>query len=424
MTEDDRQDGPGRTTPEGQQDLFGAEFVEPKNSYAVIPSAPKEEYKFGAFLGLDQVQPEVASTEAKKPEPAAEPAPPTTVRLADVIAKWKPRVRQFFANRNNRYATISVGLGILTGVVISAVTWNINNPSGPYDLGALTSDGVGMKGRLFTRWEGKLGYRVSFEPSYPEQLAGFSFAAGNSPRPASINIQLMDAKGFVLCSKNILLRYSTRKSTEPSASNGGSADGNTAAGNEANPHPAQATEATEAATIDDREIARERGNDVFQYQFSPDGQIAALTSAGDFPCSRASYERITSWSFAPDFPTLAEQAEMLKRLNAPPASASEETLKTYTSTSPRRKVAPKPVAPAPAFYIEGDDSIAFYDASTGTIETNANRIFLIDRAGAEASALNQKAADFPIDVHYRCDQTGNCLLRSRGGGLLHVRQRR
>ena len=113
---------------------------------------------------------------------------------------------------------------------------------------------------------------------------------------------------------------------------------------------------------------------------------------------------------------------MLKRLNAPPARAPEETVKTYTS--PRRKVATKSVAPAPAFYIEGDDSIALYEASTGTIETNANRVFLIDRASAEANALNQKAADFPLDMHYRCDQNGNCLLRTRGGGLLHVRQRR
>jgi hypothetical protein len=417
MTEDDRQDSQGRPTPEGQQDLFGgAEFQEPKNPYQVIPSAPKEEYKFGTFLGLDQVQPEVAATEAKKPEPATEPASPTTVRLADVIAKWKPRVRQFLANPTNFYATIGVGLGILAGLIVAAITWNINNPSGPYDLGALTSDGVGMKGRLFTRWEGKLGYRVSFEPSYPEQLAGFSLAAGNSPRPSSINIQLMDAKGFVLCSKNILLRYSTRKAAEPSASNPGSADGNPAGGDNANPHSAQATE---AATIDDKEIARERGNDVFQYQFSPSGQIAALTSAGDFPCSRDSYERITSWSFTPDFPTLAEQAEMLKRLNAPPASAPEETVKTYTA---RRKVAPKFSAPAPGFFIEGDDSIALYDASTGTIETNGNRVFLIDRASAEANAL--KAADLPLDVHYRCDQNENCLLRSRGVGLLHGRLRK
>jgi hypothetical protein len=419
MIEDDWQDSHGRPAPEDQQDLFeGAEFEEPKNPYQVIPSAPKEEYKFGRFLGLDQVQPEVALKEAKKPELAGEPAVQTTVRLADVIAKWDPRIRKFLANRNNRYATISVGLGILAGVVISAVTWDVNNPSGPYDLGTLTSEGVGLKGRLFTRWEGKLGYRVSFEPSYPEQLSGFSLAAGNSPRPASIDVQLMDAKGFVLCSKNILLRYSTRKAAEPSASNAGSTDGNTAAGNSSNSQPAQAME---AATIDGKEIAREHGNDVFRYQFSPSGQIEALTSAGDFPCSRDSYERITSWSFTPDFPTLAEQAEMLKRLNEPPASAPEETAKTYTY---RRTAAPRASAPAPAFFIEGDDSIALYDASTGTIETNENRVFLIDRASTEAIALNQKAADFPLDVHYRCDQNGNCLLRSRGGGLLHVRQRR
>jgi hypothetical protein len=424
MFEDDWQDSQDRPTPEGQQDLFGgSEFEEPKNPYEVIPSAPKEEYKFGTFLGLDQVEPVVAPTNAKKPEPAEDPAAPTKVHLADYFAKWKPRVRQFLANPTNFYATIFAGLGVLAGLILAAVTWNINNPSGPYDLGALTSDGVGMTGRLFTRWEGKLGYRVSFEPSYPEQLAGFSLAAGNSPRPSSIDIQLMDAKGFVLCSKSILLRYAVRKAAEPSASNPGSANGDAAAGNEANPQPAQATEATEAATIDDREIARERGNDVFQYQFSPSGQVAALTSAGDFPCSRDSYERITSWSFAPDFPTLAEQEEMLKRLNTPPASAPEETVKTYTSTS-RRKIASRTVAPAPAFFIEGDDSIAMYDASSGTIETNSNRIFLIDKAGAEANALNQRAADFPLDVHYRCDQNENCVLRSRGVGVLHGRLRK
>jgi hypothetical protein len=110
---------------------------------------------------------------------------------------------------------------------------------------------------------------------------------------------------------------------------------------------------------------------------------------------------------------------MVKRLNEPPATAPEDTAKTYTV---RRKAAPKSAAPAPAFYIEGDDSIALYDASTGTIETNANRVFLIDRASAEANVL--KAADFPLGVHYRCDQNENCVLRSRGVGLLHGRLRR
>jgi hypothetical protein len=47
---------------------------------------------------------------------------------------------------------------------------------------------------------------------------------------------------------------------------------------------------------------------------------------------------------------------------------------------------------------------------------------LIDRASAEANAL--KAADLPLDVHYRCDQNENCLLRSRGVGLLHGRLRK
>jgi len=71
------------------------------------------------------------------------------------------------------------------------------------------------------------------------------------------------------------------------------------------------------------------------------------------------------------------------------------------------------------FYIEGDDSIAGYDASTGIVETYTSRRFLIDKAGAAANTL--KGLDFPIDIHYRCDQAETCIITRAGGGVLHAK---
>jgi hypothetical protein len=74
------------------------------------------------------------------------------------------------------------------------------------------------------------------------------------------------------------------------------------------------------------------------------------------------------------------------------------------------------------FFIEGDDSIVDFEASNGNIVTRGRKLFSIEKNGTEAALL--KGSDFPMRIHYRCDQNGNCSLMSQGAGVLHARLRK
>ncbi|MGA2652375.1 MAG: hypothetical protein ABSF28_17705 [Terracidiphilus sp.] len=326
---------------------------------------------------------------------------------------WIPRLQKFFESPVNRYATLVIGLGILVGAAVASITWYTSNPSGRYDLGPMTSDAVGLKGRLFVKWDKTLQYRVGFEPTYADQIPGFSLAAGNSPRPASISIQLRDVQGFELCSKTILLRYDPRRAEafEPLA------------------HTEEKPADTDLASAlahgldevhqDAQEAAREQGKDIFDLQVGPDGQIASINAKGELPCTLSNYEDATSWSFVPDFPSLAEQTGLLKKLRE---RREEEANQAIEAAKPRKPKAVKPAPNTVLYYIEGDDAIVDFDASTGSITTRSRKLFSIERGGAEAALL--KGSDLPMRIHYRCDQNGNCSLMSHGAGVLHARLRR
>ncbi len=62
--------------------------------------------------------------------------------------------------------------------------------------------------------------------------------------------------------------------------------------------------------------------------------------------------------------------------------------------------------------MQGDATIAGYDAGTGSIETHEGQTFILDKPAGETSAIDWP--DFPFDVHYRCDQTGDCTLLHGG----------
>jgi hypothetical protein len=88
----------------------------------------------------------------------------------------------------------------------------------------------------------------------------------------------------------------------------------------------------------------------------------------------------------------------------PPASATEESSALHLATS---------AAAGPfVLCIEGDVRVANYDAGSGTIETYERQTYVLNpKAGASGTIPWQ---DFPINVHYRCDQPGNCTLYRRG----------
>ena len=228
---------------------------------------------------------------------------------------------------------LAIGLGILVGAAVASLTWYTNNPSGRYDLGPVTSDAVGLKGRLFVKWDKTLQYRVEFEPSYANQNPGFSLAAGNSPRPLSITVQLRDVQGFELCSKSIVLRYDPRRAAafEPASRSAEKAPGSDLA--------SVLAKGLDEVHQDAQEAAREQVNDVFDLQVGPNGQIASIIAKGELPCTRTNYEDATSWSFVPDFPSIAEQTELVKKLRE---RREEEANQAFEAANPRRPRATKP----------------------------------------------------------------------------------
>jgi hypothetical protein len=399
--EDEELEGEGeqwhqKINHEDQHDLF-AEALAPIEGKSEHPIEEVSDPGHAPTIGANQEHLNPGAPLAEKP-------------LHEV---WIPRIRKFLENPTNRYASIGVGLGIVVGVAVAAITWYGNNPSGRYDLGAVTSDAAGLRGRLYVKWEDQLHYRLELEPNYPERIPGFSLAAGNPPRPLSVAIQLRDIQGSELCSKEILLRYDAKRAEALAPVPRG-------AGAEAQSGSvSSAAEGDNTAQADGAEGAREKGNDLFDLQAGKDGQVASINAQGDLPCSRSAYENAVSWSFVPDFPSVAEQKDLLERLKERQAYA--ENLARRAS-SPAKKKAKKPAPNTVVFFIEGDDSIVEFDAASGIIETRGRKTFAIDRSGAEAAVL--KGGDLPMRIHYRCDQTGNCALTSQGAGVLHTRLRK
>jgi hypothetical protein len=62
--------------------------------------------------------------------------------------------------------------------------------------------------------------------------------------------------------------------------------------------------------------------------------------------------------------------------------------------------------------IEGEVTVAGYDVADGKIQTYEGSKFILDKGAVASGAIPWQ--DFPFNVHYRCDESGNCTL-VRGG---------
>lgn len=69
-------------------------------------------------------------------------------------------------------------------------------------------------------------------------------------------------------------------------------------------------------------------------------------------------------------------------------------------------------SPSPSFTVEGDVTVAGYDAFVGMIATREGLIFLVDRSVGQSDA--SLLEDSPGSLHYVCDQAGSCTLVHRG----------
>ncbi len=365
--------------------------------------------------------PQDSPGQSREPEPIIFPVEPpkvvvptaseqAMVLLSLLMAQWKERLRKFRQNPIRVYAAAGIGLGIFFGIALWAFLHFVEGAEGRYDLGAYASSAAGLKGHLFVEWDKKLKYRLIIEPEEAVRLDGFALAVTHSPQPLSITLHLQDSQGFILCSKDVLVKFDPRGAAAFSDPIPQSPAISTDA---ASLDTAQPAPTPDFAKLDAQEAMREKDQDIFQNQIGPDGTITALNAQGETPCSKSAYARTMLWSFTPNFPSLAEQDALIKRqqdlLSSPPPPPPP---------THKKKSALKPLP----FTIEGDDAIVEFDPSFGVIETRGRKLFLIDKA--TAAAANTAWQDFPVSIHFHCDQMSNCVLMHSGLGALRVRMKR
>ena len=387
----------------------------PVSGYRVIESAAKTPAE---KLTEPVLPPPIAAPadEARETPASETPASKTLLSRLPLSEVWIERIQRFAQNPTRVYAAAGVGLGILFGVVFAVVFWHLNHAEGRYDLGSFTSSAAGLKGHLWIEWDKTVAYRLTIEPSDPDYKAGFAHAVVRPPRPLSIQIHMQDYQGFVLCTREIVLKYDARNAEALAASTPDSQALKTDAVNLPADQPAQTID---FAQLDAQEAARERDHEIFQNQIGPDGQITAINAHGEIPCSKTAYEKTTNWSFTPEFPSLAEQDQWLKRQRELQAAAAHPSPPASAAHAARKKKAAIPLLP---FAVEGDDAIVDFDVSQGVIATRGRKTFFIDKAvGAAADPAWQ---DYPVSIHYRCDQSTNCILTHSGLGGLRARLKR
>jgi len=289
------------------------------------------------------------------------------------------------------------------------------------DLGTVDSKAAGLKGHLITKWNEGLKYNFVIEPDDPARLAAFESTVSNPPRRASFTVQIKNANGFVLCSREILLKFDPRMAAEIEQ-----ASAERAAGRR---HGARAaTEfGEERRTELDRQAAleaeREQGKGIFQINRDSNGRIGSISSQGEIPCPQQAYEGMGYWSFLPDFPSPDEQ-DAWANLKAKAGVKDDTGVEVNTEGAPAQKSEahqriPNIETAAPGtFSTSGDDAIVAYDASAGHIETRSGKIFSIDKGGADARAI--QAYDLPVSIHYTCNESAACTLTHGGAVMAHA----
>jgi len=212
---------------------------------------------------------------------------------------WLAQLRGAAKAGNPAPAAGTLSAGTLAAVAPGTVALTAVAPRGPRDFGSVNAIVAGLRGHLTADWNGKATYRLAIEPSDPAQQAGFAMAVAGSQRPLSVGFQLMDSTGAVLCGQDAVVRFDAAR-----------AAANSAAGKDG---AVSRSGSSALEQLEAQETARESGRDIFENEIGDDGQIAAIDAQGSMPCSQQAYASAASWSFSADFPSVAEQAEMLKQ---------------------------------------------------------------------------------------------------------------
>ncbi len=415
---DDPAEGPLITEPEVHDpSVDQGEIPEPRPGYDVVKS--EREDAEDTFQAASHFHPTFKGEDAEGNPIEADPA------AAEGQEYELPlhQAQKAASSQTKFYAIIGIGLGLFVGLCL-AVYFLFPAPSNTFtDMGTVNANAWGLKGHMSAKWADKLDYQLTIEPSAPEQRAAFISAVTTSPRPLSIAVQLKDPFGVALCGNTILVKFDPRNvpvttTEEPAPQPKGKRADKTA--EETLQSREQVAQAINLAHLEGQELDREHGKDVFQQTNGTDGQAASLNAQGIMPCSKKQFDSTAAWSFTPDFPVVAPQylhGNAGQNPNADQAAADEaEKLRQEADKlAALRRARRAQAQPISRYFIEGDDAIVWYDASSGIAETSAGKAFRIDKSNPALIAL--KGRDFPVQIHYRCDQMEVCTFTGVGLGV-------
>lgn len=392
-----------------------AEYVGPVSRYEVMESKPAASEQRFIAAELDGPSGEAAASGGQR-APAQVAAP----RPAKAAAKSSANA----AKGTKLVILAGVGLGLMGGLVCAMLFTRPSTQEVTSDMGTVISTATGLKGQLTTSWGDRVNYKLTMGPSDPIYQMGFTNAVINPTRPLQIDLQLRNASGSLLCDNQILLKYDPLKGS-PSASaetapeppppgKGKKIDKVSA---EVSADQAQVQQALDNAKLVGQELDREHGRDIFASNVGPDGQVTSISSQGTLPCTKNQYEHAASWSFNSNFPIVAQPAKGHGAASSEDDDFADlDDIPTRSPVEARATTARQRVAlPASHFSVEEDDQAVSFVASNGTIETRAGKVFQMEKR--DQVAQNLKGVDFPIRIHYRCDQLGACALAGLGNGI-------
>lgn len=419
----------GSATPHGAE----AQPVPGAGSTAAGPPKTEEQpIKFGGYqiVPTQREMPEtgfVADPEALARAMAAlsgaaqkSTGVPSDGKARSPLAPLGP-IQKLTKSKTGVYGAVSVVMGLLAGLIVAVLVLHPKIPSAAADMGPVNAIQYGLMGHLTVNWKDKLEYQVTIEPSDASAAAAFAANVYSSPKPLSIDLQAKDPFGAVLCSDTVLLRFDPRNAQGGAVADAGSnpphvqkglADRN------------QLTRELTIARLEAQELEREKGKSVFHNDTGKDGQLTSISAEGVLPCTKQQFEKFAAWGFTSTFPIVnAPQKNAAGDSDEQREETAESRRGSASANAAAKNQAKRKQAPMlPPIYVEGDDAIVWVDAANGAIETRGGKVLLMDKADALASPL--KGWDYPIPIHYRCDQEGNCTFAGVGTGTHHARLRR
>lgn len=302
--------------------------------------------------------------------------------------------------KRSEYFILYVGVAALAVAAIVILLFKLpKSKTDGSDLGAGVFNSAGLRGHLVARLQkGQTQYQLEIKAIDPRSNAGFAQVAGDPPQPISINIRILDSSGFALCGKEIIMPFDPSREfpmLKKAAQTGSGISGELAKQQE------------DLLILKAEEQDRERGKDIFHNQVGSDGSVNTMYAQGVLPCSADQFKRFDYWDFSTNFPSMEEQDRLLKHPRDMLAFAGPDEKKNKRKASSQVRS---------AFYVEGDDRAAGWEASSGNLVTSMNRTFFVGGKSAQAIAAAWAADD--VHFHYKCDQRANCALVHAGSATV------